>query len=180
MKKTLILLILAVCLLLPACGNDAEEHYLAFSQELSGRDALTFVADLTASYPDRSAVFTLRYSLENGIQRVTILSPGSISGISARVEGGGTALDYDGMILDTGDLDDYGLCPMSALPLLVDALSHAHADAFWTEEDAQVVKLLYDDHTNVQVWFAENMIPTHAELICDGTVTVACDIKNWS
>lgn len=180
MKKSLILLFLALCLLLPACGNHAEQQYLAFSQELAARDTLSFVAELTASYPDRSAAFSLRYNLENGVQRVTVLAPGQVSGITARVENGGTALEYDGVILDTGDLDDYGLSPMSALPLLVDALCHAHADAFWTEEDAQVVKLLVDDNTSAQVWFTGEMIPFHAELICDGNVTVACEIKNWS
>ena len=180
MKKTLILFVLALCLLLPACGNLAEQQYLSFSEDLAARDTLSFVSELTASYPDRSASFTLRYDLENGVQRVTILAPGPVSGISAKVESSGTALEYDGLILDTGDLDDYGLSPMSALPLLVDALCHAHADAFWTEQDAQVVKLLVDDHTSAQVWFTDEMIPLHAELICDGIVTVACEIKNWS
>ncbi len=180
MKKLLLPLALVFCLLLSACGNAAQQRYLDFSRELAGRDTLSFTAELTASYPDRSAAFTLRYALENGVQRVTVLSPASISGISARVEQGGTALEYDGLILDTGDLDDYGLSPMSALPLLADALCRGHADAFWTQEDEDVVKILYDDHTDVQVWFSDGMIPSHAELICDGTVTVACDIKNWS
>lgn len=180
MKKSLLVLFLAACMLLSACGNAAEQKYLAFSRELSAKDTLSFTAELTASYPDRRAAFSLRYSLENGVQRVTVLSPASISGISARVERGSTALEYDGLILDTGDLDGYGLSPMSALPLLVDALCRAHADAFWTEEDESVVKLLYDDHASVQVWFSGEMIPLRAELICDGSVTVTCDIKNWS
>lgn len=180
MKKTLFLLFLVGCLFLSACGSAAEQQFLRFSQELSEKDTLSFTADLTASYPDRSAVFRLRYSLEDGIQRVTVLSPASISGISARVEQGKTALEYDGLILDTGDLDDYGLSPMSALPLLVDALCRGHADSFWTEEDAPVVKLLYDDHTTAQVWFSGEMIPQRAELICDGTVTVSCELMNWS
>ena len=180
MRKTLSVLLLVCCLFLTACGNPTQDRFLAFSQELAQRDTLTYTAELTASYPDRSVDFTLRYSLENGVQRVTVLSPGEISGITARVEGGGTALEYDGLILDTGDLDDFGLSPMSALPLLFDALCHGHADSFWTEGDEQAVMLLYDDHTNVQVWFSGDMIPLRAELICDGTVTVACTINNWS
>jgi hypothetical protein len=180
MKKTLVLLSLLFAFLLSGCGNAALQRYESFAEDLRERDALSFTAELTASYPDRTAQFSLRYALEDGVQRVTVLAPERISGISARVEQGKTALEYDGLILDTGDLNEFGLSPMSALPLLVDALSHAHADAFWTEEDTQVVKLLYDDHTNVQVWFTGEMIPTHAELICEGAVTVACDIKNWS
>ena len=46
--------------------------------------------------------------------------PEIIAGISARIAGDGTALVYDGMILDTGELDAYGLTPMSALTVWFD------------------------------------------------------------
>ena len=181
MKKSLILIPLLCCLLLlTGCGNAAQERFESFSRELSGRDSLSFLAELTAAYPDRSADFTLRYTLENGVQRITVLSPQRISGISARVEKGGTALEYDGLILDTGDLDARGLTPMSALPLLVDALGNAHADAFWEDEGLDAVELQYDDHTLVRIWFGEDALPCRAELLSDGLVTVSIIIKNWS
>lgn len=179
MKKILVLIPLLSCLLLAGCGSAARPQFDAFSQELAQRDALSFTAELTAAYPDRTASFSLRYALEGDVQRVTVLAPGRISGISARVEKGGTALEYDGLILDTGDLDSYGLTPMSALPMLVDALCTGHPDAFWEEDGHEAVELLVDDHTTVQVWFDEG-IPCRAELICDGVVTVQCEINNWS
>ena len=43
-----------------------------------------------------------------------------------------------------------------------------------------MVQILYDDHTTVQVWFEEDMIPCHGKLISDGIVTVECEIENWS
>lgn len=180
MKKRLVLIPLFLCLLLSACGNPALARYESFSQELSQRETLSFIAQLTASYPDRTARFTLRYALEDGVQRVTVLAPERISGISARLEPGKTSLEYDGLILDVGDLDDYGLSPMSALPLLVDALRHGHADAFWTEDGKDAVELLIDDHTRAQVWFDPEGLPCYAELVSDGLVTVSCHIKNWS
>ena len=127
MKKLLVLVLLC-CLILSGCANAAQQRFLNYSQELAARDALSFTADLTAFYPDRSAEFSLRFEQKDGVQRVTVLSPGSISGVSARVEQGSTALEYDGLILDTGDLDEYGLTPMSALPMMVDALCRGHAD----------------------------------------------------
>ena len=71
------------------------------------------------------------------------------------MEKGATALEYDGLILDTGDLDAYGLTPMSALPLLVEALRTGHPDAFWEEGGCDAVELLFDDHTRARVWFDE-------------------------
>ena len=144
MKKTLSLIPLLFALLLSGCGNAALQRYESFSSRLQEQDTLCFTASLTASYPDRTAQFDLRYTLEDGKQRVTILSPECISGISATVALGKTSLEYDGLILDTGDLNDYGLSPMSALPLLVEALRHGHADAFWTEEGRDAVEILFD------------------------------------
>ena len=179
MKKHLVLIPLLFTLLLSGCGNAARERFEAFSRELALRDSLSFTARLTASYPDRSASFTLRYALEGEVQRVTVLAPERISGITARVEQGGTALEYDGLILDTGDLDAYGLTPMSALPLLTDALRCGHADAFWEEDGCEAVELQISDHTLARVWFREG-VPCRAELQSDGRVTVACEIENWS
>ena len=179
MKKTLVLIPLLFCLLLSGCGNAARERFETFSQELAQRDALSFTAARTASYPDRTASFSLRYALAGDVQRVTVLSPGEISGITAKVEKGATALEYDGLILDTGDLDAYGLTPMSALPLLVEALRTGHPDAFWEEGGCDAVELSVSDHCLARVWF-DGGIPCRAELQCDGVVTVACEIENWS
>ncbi len=180
MKKLLVLSLLLFCLLLGGCGNPALTRYETFTRDFSEKTGLDFTAELTASYPDRTAQFSLRYALADGVQRVTVLAPERISGISARVELGKTALEYDGLILDTGDLDDYGLSPMSALPLLVEALRSGHADAFWTEDGKDAAEILVDDHTRAQVWFDQEGLPCFAELVCDGVVTVSCQIKNWS
>ena len=180
MKKIILTAALLVSLLLSGCGNAAQQRYLAYSQELSERDSLGFTARLTAVYPDRSADFTLRYELSDGVQRVTVLEPESIRGVSARIDEGGTKLEYDAAVLDTGDLDRAGLSPMSALPLLVDALKSGHANAFWTEEGCDVVELLVDDVTTVRVHFDAAGRPASAELVSDGVVRVQCEIIDRS
>lgn len=180
MKKALLLPSLLLCLLLSACGNPVLDRFESFSAALREREDLSFTARLTALYPDRSAEFSLRYSLSEGVQRVTVLAPDSISGISARIEPGKTALEYDGVILDTGDLDAYGLTPMSALPLLTEALRQGHGSAFWSEEGYDAVEVLIDDHTKATVWFGQGFVPCRAEIQSDETVTVQCEITNWS
>lgn len=179
MKKRLVLFPLLFCLLLSACGSAVLNRYEAFSDKLSRAEELSFTAELYAVYPNRTAQFSLRYALEDGVQRVTVLGPDSISGITARLEEGKSALEYDGLILDTGDLDEFGLTPMSALPLLTDALRRGHADAFWTEEDLDAVELIYDDATLVRTWFDGDGLLCRAEIQCGDRVTVRCEIKNW-
>ena len=105
--------------------------------------------------------------------------PEIIAGISARIAGGGTALEYDGMILDTGELDAYGLTPMSALPVLVSAMESGHLESFRKEDGLLVLELVPEEHLAVTVWFDEEMRPLKAELVSEGRLRVACAIENW-
>lgn len=179
MKRFCLLLIAALSLLLTACGGgSAKKEFEAFSADLSERDSLEFTAELTAIYEDKNVDFTLSYEKDGDGCLVTVLEPKMVAGIRARITGGGTAVEYEGIMLDTGRLDDYGLSPMTALPMLVDAMCSAHADSFWEEGGLDAVKLLPSDNLSAVVWFDAGM-PVKAELISDGRVTVSCNIKDW-
>jgi hypothetical protein len=180
MKKRFCLIPLLLCLFLCGCANASQTRFEAFSQELAQKKSVAFTAHLHAIYPNRDADFDLRYEQADGVEQITVLSPGRISGITAYVERGQSSLHYDGMILDTGDLDANGLTPMSSLPLLMDALQNAHGDAYWEEDGCSAVKLLYSDNCSVQVWFNADYIPCRAEIYSDNNLTVSCEIENWS
>ena len=181
MKKVLLTLMILAALTLTACGGRAvRNRYDAFAAELAGRESLSYTAELRAEYPDRSVCFTLRYEKDAGGERVTVLAPALIEGISARVTEEGTALQYEGMILDTPPLDPYGLTPMNALPRLTEALRHGHPDSHWEEDGMTVLRLIPDDHLTAEVWFREGMIPARAELASDGKVSVFLELNDWS
>lgn len=178
-KRVCLLLIAALSLLLTACGSgSAKKEFETFSSELSERTSLEFTAELTAIYEDKNVDFTLAYEKDGDGCLVTVLEPKMVEGIRARVTGGGTAVEYEGIMLDTGRLDDYGLSPMTALPMLVEAMTTAHADSFWEEGGLNAVKLLPSDTLSAVVWFDAG-VPVKAELISEGRVTVSCDIKDW-
>ena len=124
MKRLCLPALLAVCLLLAGCANSAKKQYEQFSAGLSGRSDLSFTAQLSAEYTDRTVEFTLQYEQNEDGCTVTVTAPALISGVRARFSAGGSAIDYDGIVVDTGELDACGLTPMSALPLLVDALKN--------------------------------------------------------
>lgn len=180
MKRLCLPALLAVCLLLAGCANSAKKQYEQFSAGLSGRSALSFTAQLSAEYTDRTVEFTLQYEQNEGGCTVTVTAPALISGVRARFSAGGSAIDYDGIVVDTGELDACGLTPMSALPLLVDALKNGHAESFWSEDGKSVVQLVSSDSCSAVVRFdSGSMTPVSAELVSDGRVTVRCEIENW-
>ena len=182
MKRAIFPLLLVACLLLSGCGRRADEkRFVSFSEDLAGRTSLSFRADLRAEYADRTLSFTLAYAKDAEGETVSVLKPERIAGIRAHLRPGSDTLEFEGLILDTGPLDPYGLTPMNALPRLVEALCTGHLDSHWEENGAPVCHLILDDHLSVTVWFSpEGMIPTYAELQSDEKVHTFCTISDWS
>jgi outer membrane lipoprotein-sorting protein len=181
MKRTLLPLLLCFCLLLGGCGKSrAETAYESFAERLNRADALSFTAQLRAEYERKTARFTLSYTEDETGGRVTVLAPELIRGVSAHVAPGGTALEYDSVVLDTGSLDSFGLSPLSSMPILAKALREGHVDSAWDEDGKHCVQLEPQDGMRCTVWFEpETMTPLRAELISDGRVTVVLEIRDW-
>lgn len=109
-----------------------------------------------------------------------MVAPQLIAGVTARVKPGSTSLEYEGISLGTGELDDYGLSPMSALPLLVQALKSGALDSGWTEGDYTVMQIDSTDTLSCTVWFQpDTLVPCQAELISDGRVKIFAEISDW-
>ena len=181
MKKALLPVLILLSLLLSACGDRAAKSRLeAFSESLGERESLSFTAEVHAEYPDRSDDFTLAYTRDPAGEQVTVLAPELIKGIAARREAGSTALVYEGLILDLGPLDAYGLTPMYALPRLVEAMTGGHMDSYREEDGLRIYRLICDDHLSATLWFDRDMRPLRAELASDGNVRVFCEISDWS
>ena len=180
--KKLYPLLLCLCFMLTGCQRrDVQAEFERFSQDLSGAAALSFTANIRAEYENKTARFSLSYTEDSEGGTVTVLAPELIKGIRARVSPGGTQLEYDSVVLDTGALDSFGLSPLSSLPLLVQAMKSAHLDTFWQEDGMLVLQLEPDDGRKCTVWFEENsMIPLRAEIISGDRVTVYIEISDWS
>lgn len=181
MKRTCLVVLLVFSFLLCGCGSKKEEKFLNdFSAALSERSDLSFVGKLRCEYDDRTVSFTLQYKQQENGCLITVLQPEEIEGICVELDEKGSVLKYDELFVDTGNLDEFGLSPLSALPLLADSLRGSYMDSVRYEGDELVYTLVPADDINLDIWFsAEDMIPRHAEIISQGRVRIFCDLESW-
>lgn len=77
--------------------------------------------ELTADYGQRVYTYGIDLSWQReGETVLTITAPENVAGITARILEGETALEYDGMRVETGPLDGSGMSPVDAVPVLLD------------------------------------------------------------
>ena len=111
-------LMMILGLSLSACGgaeggNRAEQLALDIRGEYLEMGGCTASLELTADYGQRVYTYGigLNYARE-GETTLTITAPENIAGVTARILEGETALEYDGMRVETGPLDDSGMSPV--------------------------------------------------------------------
>ena len=179
MKRKISALLMITALLLCGCGENEELAFESFREELAGAEELCFTADVQAEYEDKTAAFKLEFSMKDDEYAVKILEPELVAGISAHIKSGETHLEYDGVILDIGVLNDRGLCPMSALPYLADAMKDAYAEMAWTEDELLTVRLVPADDMSVTLWINEDNEPVNAEISYKEKTVVFVEIDNW-
>lgn len=182
MKRLYLPLLLCLALMLSGCGkNTAAERFGEFTEELAVKEQISFTAQLRCEYEDRSVDFELKYQEDGEGLSVTVVSPELVRGITARAKSGETSLEYDGLILDTGPLDAFGLSPMTALPTLISALRDGYVDSVWEEKGEYAALLVPSDNMNVQINLDKyTMRPVYAELVSDGRVSVFIHITDWA
>lgn len=181
MKRICLVAMLMISFFLCGCGSRKEEKLLSdFSAGLSQQSDLSFVGKLRCEYDDRTVSFTLQYKqLDEGCS-VTVLQPAEIEGLCVELDEDGSVLKYDELFIDTGDLDPFGLSPLSALPLLADTLCGSYMDSVRKEGNELVYTLVPTDEISMDIWFGEDdMIPRHAQIISEGRVRVFCDLESW-
>ena len=125
-RTEMCVLMMILGLSLSACGgaeggNRAEQLALDIRGEYLEMGGCTASLELTADYGQRVYTYGigLNYARE-GETTLTITAPENIAGVTARILEGETALEYDGMRVETGPLDDSGMSPVDAVPVLMD------------------------------------------------------------
>ncbi len=180
--KRIALIVLAISLLmLSGCSHSEEKAFTQFAAELAKADTVSFKGHVTAEYSVLSASFDLAFTEHDGEAEIEVLKPDIVSGVKARVKDGETSLEYEGMMLDIGNVGDTWLSPMSSLPIMFRAMKDAHLDLAWDEDDMLVVRLVPEDDMTVTIWLdAESRTPKNAEITYNEKTAIFIDISDWT
>ena len=173
MRLRMGVLTISLCLALTACGggagiSPAEQLALDIRGELLETAGCTAQLELTADYGQR--VYT--YGIDLSWQRE-----------------GETALEYDGMRVETGPLDGSGMSPVDAVPVLLDYAEGGYIAACGMEtvDEREVLRVdcrepeaAAGESRACSLWFDPS---THAllrgELSQDGFTVIQCEFSNF-
>lgn len=128
-KRTVCALMMTLCLL-AACGgeagtgNNTDELALDIRADYLSMSGCTARMDVTADYGERVYTYTLDLSYQkDGDTTLAVVAPEEVAGVTARLSGEETFLEFDGVSLETrgrwtipGSLRSARLRPCSAVP----------------------------------------------------------------
>lgn len=180
--KRIALIVLAISLLmLSGCSHSEEKAFIEFAESVAKADTVSLKGHVTAEYSVLSANFDLAFTEHDGEAEIEVLKPDIVSGVKARVKDGETSLEYEGMMLDIGNVGDTWLSPMSSLPIMFRAIKDAHLDLAWDEDDMLVVRLVPEDNMTVTIWLdADSRTPKNAEITYNEKTAIFIDISDWT
>ena len=179
MKKAALAALILSMLMLTGCTDKTEAEFNAFSEALAEKH-MSMTATVHAEYEDISVEFGVVCTEDETGCTVTVTEPEEIRGVQARLEGGSTALMYNGIVLDTGGDGGTGISPMNALPMVMQALRDGYVESCGKDGEERTVELWLDDERIVNVSFTADMIPTRAELSAEGCTVMYCTITEFA
>lgn len=194
MGKRLCALMMTLVLTLTACGgggNEAEECLQRVRGRYLEMTSCAGHVEIGADYGQRVYSYGLNFTWKrDGETLLVVTAPHSVAGTTAHIAGGETALEYDGVMMETGPLDSAGLTPMDALPALL-AYAREGYLAECVFEDWEGVTWLHvtcrdpekdpGQGVEAQLWFLpEEGTMTRGEISEDGRTVILCDFTEFS
>lgn len=180
--------------LLGGCGGggepSADELALQIRGEYLSMEGFTARVELEADYGERVYAYAMdtSYAREEGLT-LTLTAPEEVAGITAHVQEGETFLEYDGVRVETGPLNEAGLSPMDALPALLAAVQEGYLAecSFLTVGETETLHLTVRDPegepgvgTEVQLWLdpaGHGLL--RGEISQDGRTVIQCVIHEF-
>ena len=188
-------LMMTLCLGLCACapvggGSEAEQLALEIRGEYLSMTECEAALDITADYGQRVYEYSAQLACTKDETVLTLTAPELVAGISAHIQAGETALEYDGMRVETGPLDETGLSPVDAVPALLEYIKGgfiAECGMEKTEEGDEQLRLVCREADGTagegrecSLWFdPDSHALLRGELSQDGAVIVRCQFTSF-
>ena len=190
--RKLLCCVLMTALLLAGCGkaggNEAEELALTIRGEYLAMERCAARTSITADYGQRVYQYEMDVSAEGEDMALTLTAPETVAGLTARVTGEDSALEFDGVSVETGPLDENGLTPVSALPALLEAARSGCITACALAEDGGLLRVDCGNPegrpgtgTEYVLWFdAATHALARGEISVDGFRVILCEFFDFT
>lgn len=183
MKKTGMLLLVAV--LLAGCGgkNKDLERGLRLRERLLKAGSVSFRADISADYGDSIQLFSMACQAdEKGDIRFEVTAPDTVAGITGNLSEERGVLTFDAVALPFTLLTDEQLSPVSAPWILLRTLRGGYLSAAGMEGE-ELRLTLYDsyeeDALQLDIWLDQQDIPKRADVLYDGRQILSVTVKEF-
>ena len=195
MRRSAVMCVLMISLLLSGCQaagdtKGPQEQALVIRGEYLDSAGCKAKMDVTADYGQRVYTYTLDVSVTQEETVLTVAAPQELAGITARMNGEGSRLEYDGAMLETGLLDEDGLTPLSAVPVLLESARSGFMDSCTLERlgEQETLRVLCRDPEcsagqgrETTLWFhAQTHALVRGEIAVDGYRVLLCDFLQFS
>lgn len=150
-------------LLLTGCSpgsrsQDGEALALTIRGEYLSMTDCTAKATVTADYGQRVYSYQMDVALADGETTLAITAPDTVAGITAKLTGKDSRLEYDGLSVETGALNPDGLTPVSAVPALLEAARSGYITACSIQDNLLRVDCADPEQkagtgTEITLWF---------------------------
>ena len=193
MRKVFFLFALMMTLLpLSGCfrggeGQKALDAALTIRGEYLALTNFSSQVQLRADYGLRVYDYVLDVNSDAEEMILSVAAPELIAGITARLKAEESFLEFDGLSVETGPLNEQGLTPLSAVPALLDAVRGAYITACCFE-DSGLLRVDCGDPdtplgsgTEYILWFHPDTHDlTRGEISVDGRRRIECTFSPFT
>lgn len=184
----MMILLLAACGGGTAGGSEEETLALAIRGEYLKMTSWAATAEITADYGQRVYQYTMSVEASDEETALVITAPETVAGITARLKGKDSLLEYDGVAVETGPMDQQGLTPVSAVPALLKEARSGYMRACALEEDGALLRMDCGDPegepgrgVETTLWFdADTHALTRGEIRVDGFRAILCEFTQFT
>ena len=185
MKRLLkILCILTIPLLLAGCGEREarlESCFERFRRGVIDAEKITLRASITADSGETVEHYVVDAAWDGSTTSLEVVAPALIAGVGVTARRGETELSYGDVMIGAGPLNEDGITPVSAVPVILEAMAGGYAELLWWDADSAAARLYAGEASRCTVWLdAETLTPTHAEISSDGRTIISCELSDWT